>query len=118
MAVFYSEKHIWIRLDGGDAVLGLSRYAIEELKTVVFVNLPDAGDRIEAGKPFGDIESIKTVSDLISPVSGVVSEVNERLYDEPETLTEESWLIKLSDFSIDEERLMDKEHYGKYVKTL
>ena len=118
MSVFYSDKHIRILLDGECAVLGLSSYAIKELKTIVFVNLPDAGEKIEAGKAFGDVESIKTVSDLIAPVSGVIAEVNEQFYDEPEILTAENWLVKVSDFRLDMEGLMDEEHYGKYVETL
>ncbi|MCM1193015.1 MAG: glycine cleavage system protein H [Butyrivibrio sp.] len=118
MPVFYSDKHIRILLDDGYAVLGLSPYAIKELKTIVFVNLPDAGEKIKAGKAFGDVESTKTVSDLIAPVSGVVAEVNEQLYDEPETLTAENWLVKVSDFRLDMDGLMDAEHYGKYVETL
>lgn len=116
--MFYSNKHVRILLNGGYAVLGLSPYAIKELKTIVFVNLPDAGEKIEVGKAFGDVESIKTVSDLIAPVSGVIAEVNERLYDEPETLTAENWLVKVSDFRINKDSLMDEEHYGKYVETL
>lgn len=118
MSVFYSDKHIRILLDGERAVLGLSWYAIKELKTIVFVNLPDAGEKIEAGKAFGDVESIKTVSDLIAPVSGVIAEANEQLYDEPETLTEENWLVKVFNFRLDLDGLMDEEHYGKYVETL
>lgn len=118
MSMFYSDKHIRIFLDGEHAVLGLSWYAIKELKTIVFVNLPDAGEKIEAGKAFGDVESIKTVSDLIAPASGVIAEVNEQLYDEPETLTAENWLVKVSDFRLDMDGLMDEEHYRKYVETL
>ncbi len=118
MPVFYSDKHVRILLDGERAVLGLSPYAIKELKTIVFVNLPDAGEKIEAGKAFGDVESIKTVSDIIAPFSGVIAEVNEQLYDEPETLTAENWLVKVSDFRLDMDGLMDEEHYGKYVETL
>lgn len=118
MSVFYSDKHIRILLDGECAVLGLSAYAIKELKTIVFVNLPDAGEKIEAGKAFGDVESIKTVSDLIAPVSGVIAEVNDSLYDEPETLTAENWLVKVSSFSLDRDSLMDEAHYGRYVEAL
>lgn len=118
MPVLYSDQHIRILLDGECAVLGLSSYAIKELKSIVFVNLPDVGEKIEAGKAFGDVESIKTVSDIIAPVSGVIAEVNEQLYDEPETLTAENWLVKVFDFKLDMDGLMDEEHYGKYVETL
>lgn len=118
MSMFYSDKHIRIFLKDECAVLGLSPYALNELKTIVFVNLPEIGEKIEVGEVFGDVESVKTVSDLISPINGVIVEVNEQLYDEPETLKVENWLVKVSDFRLDMNKLMDEEHYGKYVKTL
>jgi len=116
MTSMYSDKHIQILVEKGIAVLNLSEYALKELKTIVFVNLPDVGDRVETGSTFGDIESIKTVSDLISPINGKVEEVNEELLDAPELLTAENWIIKVSQFELNENEFMSEEQYKKYVE--
>ncbi|MCR5774101.1 MAG: glycine cleavage system protein GcvH [Lachnospiraceae bacterium] len=95
---YYSEAHIWVNGEEGILTFGITDHAQEKLGDVMFVNLPDAGDTVEAGKRFGDIESIKTVSDLIAPASGEVTEVNTALEDEPELLNEDpysNWLIRI-----------------------
>ena len=94
---YYSRNHLWIKTEGENAEIGLTDYAIEKLGSIVFLNLPDVGDSLSVGERFGDIESIKTVSDLISPVDGEVLEINEMLLDEPEKVSEkpsEIWLVK------------------------
>lgn len=94
----FSEKHIWLVKNGDLATLGISDYAQKKLGNIMFLNLPDVGDRLEIGQCFGDIESIKTVSDLISPIEGEVLKVNEELVDEPDRINEEpyeSWFIKV-----------------------
>ena len=109
----FSRYHIWVLKEGDTGVLGMTDNAQEKLQSIMFVNLPDPGERIYAGKRFGDIESIKTVSDLIAPVSGEVTEVNEELIDSPELLNDapyDNWLIKIKDVSSLEE-LMDEESY-------
>lgn len=109
----YSKSHEWVRYEDGVAVIGISDYAQDALGDVVFVNLPAVGDEVVAGESFGDVESVKAVSDLISPVSGVVCEINEDLEDSPENLNEDpygSWIIKVENVT-DEEELLDSESY-------
>ena len=82
----YSKDHEWMKDEDGVAVIGISDFAQDALGDVVFVNLPGEGDEVTAGEAFGDVESVKAVSDLVSPVSGTVCAVNEALLDEPEKL--------------------------------
>ena len=104
----YTKSHEWIRYEDGVAVIGISDFAQDALGDVVFVNLPAVGDEVTAGESFGDVESVKAVSDLISPVSGVVCEVNEDLDDSPENLNEDpygAWIIKVENVTEEEELL-------------
>lgn len=109
----YSKSHEWIRYEDGVAVIGISDFAQDALGDLVFVNLPAVGDEVTAGEAFGDVESVKAVSDLISPVSGVVCEINEELEDSPENLNEDpygAWIIKVENVTVEEE-LLDAEAY-------
>ena len=109
----YSKSHEWIRYEDGVAIIGISDFAQDALGDVVFVNLPAVGDEVTAGEAFGDVESVKAVSDLISPVSGVVLEINEELEDSPENLNEDpygAWIIKVENVT-DEEELLNSEAY-------
>ena len=111
----FSSDHIWIKKDGNDVFLGLSAYAVKRLKAIMFISLPEPGEALKIGEKFGDVESVKTVSDLISPVSGEVLEVNESVIDDPETIMEapyESWLVRAGNVSF-ADGLMDREHYEK-----
>ena len=104
----YTKSHEWIRYEDGVAVIGISDFAQDALGDVVFVNLPAVGDEVTAGESFGDVESVKAVSDLISPVSGVVCEVNEELDDSPENLNEDpygAWIVKVENVTEEEELL-------------
>ena len=112
----YSKSHEWIRTEDGVAVIGISDFAQDALGDVVFVNLPGEGDEVTAGEAFGDVESVKAVSDLVSPVSGTVCAVNEALLDEPEKLNKapyEAWLIKVENVS-DTEELLDAAAYEAF----
>ena len=109
----YSKSHEWIRYEDGVAIIGISDFAQDALGDVVFVNLPQVGDDVTAGEAFGDVESVKAVSDLISPVSGVICAVNEELDDSPENLNEDpygAWIIKVENIT-DEEELLDAAAY-------
>ena len=111
--ILYSKDHIWIRNDKTGVFLGLSNYAVEKLKAIMFLNLPEIGEEICIGKTFGDIESIKAVSELISPVSGVVDMVNETLIDNPDKIAESpdtNWLVHVKNAIVSSE-LMDSEKY-------
>ena len=104
----YSKSHEWLKVEDGVAVIGISDFAQDALGDVVFVNLPAVGDEVTAGESFGDVESVKAVSDLICPVSGVVCAVNEELEDSPELLNEDpygAWIIKVENIADTEETL-------------
>ncbi len=96
----YTADHEWLLVDGNTAVVGITAYAAEQLGDVVFVDLPDSGDEITAGTVVGEIESTKSVGELITPVDGTVIEINQALVDAPELINSdpfgEGWLIKIS----------------------
>ena len=109
----YSKSHEWVRMDGDVAVIGISDFAQDALGDLVFVNLPQVGDDVTAGEAFGDVESVKAVSDLMSPVTGTVCEINEELLDAPEKLNEDpygTWIIKVENVT-DTEELLTAEQY-------
>ena len=109
----YSKSHEWIRMDGDVAVVGISDFAQDALGDLVFVNLPQVGDDVTAGEAFGDVESVKAVSDLMSPVTGTVCEINEELLDAPENLNNDpygAWIIKVENIT-DTEDLLDPAAY-------
>ena len=109
----YSKSHEWVKFEDGVAIVGISDFAQDALGDVVFVNLSAVGDEVVAGESFGDVESVKAVSDLISPVSGVVCAINEELDDSPENLNEDpygAWIIKVENIT-DEEDLLDAAAY-------
>ena len=111
-----SKDHEWMKEEDGVVVIGISDFAQDALGDVVFVNLPGEGDEVTAGEAFGDVESVKAVSDLVSPVSGTVCAVNEDLLDEPEQLNKapyDAWLIKVENVS-DTEELLDAVAYEAF----
>ena len=112
----YSNDHEWVRMDGDVAVVGVSDFAQDALGDLVFVNLPEVGDTVTSGEPFGDVESVKAVSDLLSPVSGTVCEINEELLDAPEKINEDpygAWMIKVEGAEEGED-LMDAAAYEEH----
>ena len=114
----YTKSHEWVKEEGGVWTIGLTDYAQSALGDLVFVNLPEAGDSVEAGEVFGDVESVKAVSDIIAPVNGVVTEINEELLDAPEKINEEpyeAWLVKLTNVSGDDD-LLDADEYDRFVE--
>lgn len=117
----YSKEHEWIRVEDTVAVLGITDYAQQELGDIVNVELPDEGDPVNKGEAFGAVESVKASSEVFSPISGKVVELNEPLFDTPELLNEdpydEGWMIKV-EFSNPSELddLMDAEAYKSYVE--
>jgi glycine cleavage system H protein len=94
----YTKEHEWLQTSGNIGTIGITDYAQESLGDIVFVDLPNVGDPVEAGKSFGSVESVKAVSDLFAPVSGTVTAVNEELKDAPERINAEAnttWLLKI-----------------------
>ena len=109
----YSKSHEWVKTEDGVTVVGISDFAQDALGDVVFINLPAEGDGVTAGESFGDVESVKAVSDIVSPVTGVICAVNEALADAPETLNSDpygAWIIKVQDVT-DTEELLDAAAY-------
>ena len=96
----YTKAHEWISVDGNEGTVGITYHAQAELGDVVYVELPAVGDHLEAGQPFGTIESVKAVSELYAPVSGKVTEVHEELLDQPELVNEDphgaAWMVRVS----------------------
>jgi len=115
----YTKSHEWVKQEAdGSVLVGLTDYAQKELGDLVFVNLPDEGDEVTAGEVFGDVESVKAVSDVYSPVTGVVAAVNEALLDAPESINEDpygAWFLKVGEITETEE-LMDAESYEAFTK--
>ncbi|MBR1838699.1 MAG: glycine cleavage system protein GcvH [Bacteroidaceae bacterium] len=96
--LYYAESHEFVRVEGEFGYIGITDYAQGQLGSVVYVDMPEEGDEVSAGEDFGAVESVKAASDLISPVSGEVVEVNEALEDEPELINKdafENWIIKV-----------------------
>ncbi len=114
----YSRTHEWVRLqEDGTAYIGITDYAQDQLGDLVFVNLPSAGDSLQAGEPFADVESVKAVSDVNAPVSGKVKEVNEALSDAPEKMNEapyDAWFVLAEDVT-DTDGLMIAEEYEAFI---
>ena len=113
----YADSHEWVKLEGDIAVVGISDYAQHALGNIVYVDMPEVGDEVEKGEDFGAVESVKAASDLISPVSGEVVEINENLEDEPGLLNEDAysnWImkVKISDPS-EYDSLLDAAAYAK-----
>jgi glycine cleavage system H protein len=115
----YAKSHEWLSLDGDAATVGITDYAQSSLGDIVFVELPKVGQALEAGSTFGSVESVKAVSDLYSPITGTVTEINESLNATPETINEAAnttWLIKLSVTNSDEANaLLSAADYEKFV---
>jgi glycine cleavage system H protein len=116
----YSKEHEWVRVEGNKAYIGITDFAQSELGDIVFVELPEVGDEVQADEPFGSVESVKTVSELYAPVSGKVLEVNGALTDSPELVNEspydKAWMIVVEMSNSDElNALLDAEAYEKLI---
>jgi len=114
----YTDEHEWISVEDGVATVGITDYAQKELGDIVFVELPEVGAEVEAMDTFGTIEAVKTVSDLFSPVSGTVVEVNEALEDHPELVNDDpyrdGWMIKI-EFSEQPEDWLSAKEYKEMI---
>lgn len=121
--LFYTESHEWLKIDGEEAVIGITDYAQHELGDIVYVELPEVGDEITKGEALGSIEAVKAVEDIISPITGEVLEVNEALEDSPEIINksafDDGWLIKVKLAEKDElGDLLDADSYKKLIEEL
>lgn len=119
--LLYMESHEWADVQGTEAYVGISDFAQEQLGGVVYVDMPEVGDTVEAGQEFGAVESVKAASDLFSPVSGEVVEINEALEDEPELINKDAygaWIMKVRLTNESElENLMNAEQYEHSINS-
>ncbi len=119
----YAKSHEWAQIEGQEATIGISDYAQHELTDVVYVELPEVGDVVRQGESFAIVESVKAASDVLAPVSGTVTAVNEALIDTPELVNEspyeDGWFIRVELADEDAaEGLMDADAYAAYLATL
>lgn len=116
----YSESHEWVKVEGNIAVIGVSDFAQKEMGDITYVDMPEVDDEVEAGEEFGALESVKASSELISPVSGTVVEVNSELEDTPEKVNEDAygaWIIKVEMSDPSElDNLLDAAGYKALIK--
>ncbi len=116
--LYYSESHEYVRVEGNTGFVGITDYAQHALGNVVYVDMPDVDDAVTAGEEFGAVESVKAASDLVSPVSGTVTAVNEALEDQPELLNQDAfvnWIIQVELSDTGElDRLMDAQAYEAF----
>ena len=113
----YTKNHEWVRIEGSTAKIGITDFAQKEMGGLVFINLPDAGDELVLGEAFCDVESVKAVSNVYSPISGNIIAVNEELLDSPELVNQmpyDAWLVEVSDID-DINELISAEEYQEFL---
>jgi glycine cleavage system H protein len=118
----YSPTHEWARLDGDLCTVGISKFAVDQLTDIVYIELPEVGDHVFAGESFGEIESVKAVSDLYSPINGEVTAINEQLLNDPSGITEDpldkGWLVKIkAEPGTKLDHLLTLEQYQKQIAS-
>jgi glycine cleavage system H protein len=116
----YTKEHEWVLLDDGVAVVGITDFAQSELGDIVFVELPSIGLKVKVMEPFGSVESVKSVSDLYSPLSGVVADVNTRLASNPDLVNSdpfgEGWMVRIEPSEMsDLDQLLTADEYAEYI---
>ncbi|HDO21009.1 MAG TPA: glycine cleavage system protein GcvH [Candidatus Bathyarchaeota archaeon] len=122
--LYYTKDHEWVKIVEEEAIIGITDYAQKELRDIVYVDLPEMGRKVKQGEKLCEVESVKAVSEIYSPVSGEVVEVNERLEDSPELINQDpygdGWIAKLKPENLegDVKNLMNAEEYAEYIKSL
>jgi glycine cleavage system H protein len=116
----YTKEHEWVLVEDGMAIVGITDFAQSELGDIVYVELPSVGTEVSAAEPFGNIESVKSVSDLFAPVSGAIADVNTRLSDSPELMNSdpfgEGWLVRIEPSNAAElDELLTADEYAEYI---
>ncbi len=123
MDLLYSREHVWLRVEEGEAVLGITDYAQKKLREVVYVELPNVGHSFTENEPIATLESVKASAEVYAPVAGKIVEVNSRLIDSPELINEdpygEGWIAKIEvDDEAGLENLLEADEYLKYIEDL
>jgi glycine cleavage system H protein len=122
--LFYSKEHEWVKLEGKEAVVGITDYAQKQLHDIVYVEVPKAGTGIKQFQTMGTVESVKSTSEVFTPVTGNVIKINGELAESPELLNqdpyEKGWLVRiaLKDFNSDVKKLLTAQQYADYVKSM
>ena len=116
----YTKEHEWVLVEDGMAIVGITDFAQSELGDIVYVELPSVGTEVSAAEPFGNIESVKSVSDLFAPISGAIADVNTRLSDSPELMNSdpfgEGWLVRIEPSNAAElDELLTADEYAEYI---
>ena len=118
--LFYTKDHEWINIINGIATIGITQYAQSELGDIIFIEFPDIGTICNAGDSIGTIEAVKTVSDIYSPISGRIKEINKNLEDEPDSINKDpyitGWIVKLDSLSNDNSILLSADEYENLIQ--
>ena len=119
--LLYTKEHEWVNNKDDEVIIGITDFAQSQLGDIIFLELPDVGEKITEGEPFGEVEAVKTVSELYAPVNGTVIEVNDNLEDSPDKVNQdcygEGWIIKIKlDQKIIKENLLDYQGYTKLIE--
>jgi glycine cleavage system H protein len=122
--LYYSKEHEWVRIEGKEAVVGITDYAQKQLHEIVYVEVQKVGANLEQSQTMGTVESVKSVSDIFAPVSGKITKVNDELVESPEILNQDpygnGWLarINLKNFNKDMKKLLTAQQYADYIKKM
>jgi glycine cleavage system H protein len=115
--LLYTKEHEWVKKEDGQVTIGITDFAQSQLGDIIFLELPEVGQKIVSGEPFGEIEAVKTVSELYAPINGTVIEINEDLEDYPDNINQDcygsGWIIKVElDGALDKDNLLNHKDYG------
>ena len=118
--LFYTKEHEWVKKEDGQVTIGITDFAQSQLGDIIFLELPEVGQKIVSGEPFGEIEAVKTVSELYAPINGTVIEINEDLEDDPDNINQDcygsGWIIKVElDGALDKDNLLNHKDYGSMI---
>ena len=118
--LLYTKEHEWVKKENGQVTIGITDFAQSQLGDIIFLELPEVGQKIVSGEPFGEIEAVKTVSELYAPINGTVIEINEDLEDNPDNINQDcygsGWIIKVElDGALDKDNLLNHKDYGSMI---
>ena len=118
--LLYTKEHEWVKKEDGQVTIGITDFAQSQLGDIIFLELPDVGQKIVSGEAFGEIEAVKTVSELYAPINGTVIEINEDLEDNPDNINQDcygsGWIIKVElDGALDKDNLLNHKDYGSMI---
>ena len=118
--LLYTKEHEWVKKEDGQVTIGITDFAQSQLGDIIFLELPEVGQKIVSGEPFGEIEAVKTVSELYAPINGTIIEINEDLEDNPDNINQDcygsGWILKVElDGALDKDNLFNHKDYGSMI---